>query len=44
MNDKEKVITSKKCICKKTECKYHGKCKECIEKHKNDGNKPHCMR
>ncbi len=40
MTDVKKV----NCICKKVECEFHGKCKECIEKHAKQGNKPHCMR
>ncbi|MGL4912415.1 MAG: hypothetical protein ACRC3Y_08285 [Romboutsia sp.] len=34
----------KSCSCKNTNCKVHGNCKECIERHKGGSKLPHCKR
>jgi len=33
-----------KCTCSKTKCVRHGKCQECIKKHKEKNNLPWCKR
>ena len=32
------------CTCPKTKCKLHGKCEECIAKHKARNKLPRCKR
>jgi len=32
------------CTCPKKDCERHGKCCECINFHRNMGNKVSCMR
>ncbi len=32
------------CNCKNKECANHGKCCECVKRHKGLGNLPYCLR
>ncbi len=32
------------CTCKNVECGNHGKCCECVKRHKGLGNLPFCLR
>ncbi len=32
------------CPCKNVGCVNHGKCCACVERHKNNGNLPACLR
>lgn len=34
----------KNCNCKNTNCERHGKCCECINFHRENGNVVYCMR
>ena len=33
-----------RCTCPKTKCALHGKCEECIEKHRARNKLPRCKR
>ncbi len=32
------------CTCVKVECENHGKCCDCVKRHKGLGNLPFCLR
>ncbi len=33
----------KECVCPKTTCANHGKCCQCVMKHKNSDSLPYCL-
>ena len=35
---------AKECVCPATDCKNHKKCCACVERHREAGNLPYCMR
>ncbi len=36
-------ITDEECLCPKRTCKNHGKCSECVKKHRDTDSLPYCL-